>query len=172
MSLRSTLPIPTLNRLQALVWGGRVENFTFEAGKHIHHVRFMTADGCAKYFEDTENGINVPGEDTVVFVDRLPGSSSVNDLLHRIIDGGATRVIRVLDMGSEWTSEQLLSIARAKGRVVDKVVKGTAANNVGNGGLNTIQMLTRATASLCRVSVRQCLPCHQLQARPRRGRRV
>ncbi|OCK77175.1 hypothetical protein K432DRAFT_384903 [Lepidopterella palustris CBS 459.81] len=122
--IKGVSSISTINKLQSLVWGGRVEIFHLDPGKPTAFVRFMTAEGFEKYFEGTANGVQIPGEKCSIFVDRGPGPNSVNDLLQTLIEAGATRCIRCVDADEDWKESTLFRIARGKNREVDKIVKG------------------------------------------------
>jgi hypothetical protein len=98
-------------------------------------VKFMTPEGCQKYFDATENGIEVPGDKTktVVFVERQPGPNSVNDVLQNCIDGDATRCIRALDADTDWSEVALRKLARGTSKIprnIDIIKRGETATSV------------------------------------------
>ncbi|KAJ4355687.1 uncharacterized protein N0V89_003707 [Didymosphaeria variabile] len=123
----------SFNRLQALVWGGRIESLQLPksgSGKAI--VKFFTAEACQKYFDVTENGITIPGTKTVVFVEKAEGPNSVNDVLAACTEGDATRCVRAYDADEDWGDVMLMKLAtRAKGgqpkREVDTIKRGKTA---------------------------------------------
>ena len=136
MLLKNVGHIKTVNQLQSLVWGGRLESLSLtEAGKDYGLIKFLTAEGCDRYFSDTENGIIVPGDQTktVIFVERQPGPNSINDLLRNCIEGDATRCVRALDADSDWSDNVLLTFARGKNKLkreVDRIKRGKTARGV------------------------------------------
>ncbi|KAL1605087.1 hypothetical protein SLS60_004630 [Paraconiothyrium brasiliense] len=123
----------SINKLQALVWGGKLESLQLpksSSGKAI--VKFCTAEACQKYFDVTENGITIPGTKTVVFVEKAEGPNSVNDVLAACTEGDATRCVRAYDADEDWGDVLLMRLAtRAKGgqpkREVDIIKRGTTA---------------------------------------------
>jgi protein-S-isoprenylcysteine O-methyltransferase len=134
--LKNVGHIKTINQLQSLVWGGRLESVSLtEAGKDYGLVKFLTAEGCNRFFHDTENGIIVPGDQTktIIFVERQPGPNSINDLLRNCIEGDATRCVRALDADADWQDHVLLTFARGKNKLkreVDGIKRGKTARGV------------------------------------------
>lgn len=94
----------------------------------------MTPEACDTYFKVTENGIEVPGEKkTLVFVEKQPGPSSINDLMRNCIDSGASRCVRATDAEEDWSDVLLNKIARGNGlvkRELDYVKRGKTAQAV------------------------------------------
>ncbi|KAF2201144.1 hypothetical protein GQ43DRAFT_46914 [Delitschia confertaspora ATCC 74209] len=124
--LQNVSSILTLNELQSLVWGGPVETFRFQPGQSTAMVKFATPEGCDNYYKATENGIQIPGGTTFVFVKRQPSLNSVNDLLKVVISQKVTRCVRALDAEEGWNEDVLLKLARGPGekkRDVDKIVR-------------------------------------------------
>ncbi|KAF1847468.1 uncharacterized protein K460DRAFT_275532 [Cucurbitaria berberidis CBS 394.84] len=128
--LKGVSGITSINQLQALVWGGRLESISMpETGSNFALVKFLTPDACQKYFEATENGIEVAGDKkTVIFVERTAGPNSINDVIRNCIEGDASRCVRaVLGVGDEWSDTKLMEIACGKGqnkREVDRIKRG------------------------------------------------
>lgn len=127
----------TINQVQALVWGGRVESISApEPGKPYALVKFQTPEACQKYFDATENGIVFPGDKTktLIFVERQPGPNSVNDLLKNCIEGDITRCVRAVDADEDWSDAALKKLARgtskAKFRVTDQIKQGKTGKGV------------------------------------------
>lgn len=120
----------TINMIQSMVWGGKVEQIRYEPGKTTALIKFMSGDSCRKFLDATANGIKIPGLDRVIFVDRDPGPNSSNDLLRGLIDVGATRCIRAVNADEDWPENHLLAIARgqSKARAVDRIVQGKDRN--------------------------------------------
>lgn len=126
--------VKEFHQLQALVWGGRLESITLpEPGSNRANIRFLTPEGCEKYLQATENGIEVPGKkDTFVFVARLEAPNSINDVIRNCIDGDVSRVVRVFDADDDWTDVALSSFARNRNgkREIDCIRRGNLANGV------------------------------------------
>jgi hypothetical protein len=98
-------------------------------------IKFMTPEGCDKYFSATENGIEIPGDKTkkVYFVERQPGPNSVNDLLQNSADGDVTRCVRATDADKDWSDMLLLRIARGRDKVkrdIDRIIRKHNAQDV------------------------------------------
>ncbi|KAF2448141.1 hypothetical protein P171DRAFT_353738, partial [Karstenula rhodostoma CBS 690.94] len=123
----------SINKLQALVWGGRIESLQLpKSGSGKALVKFFQPEACEKYFAATENGITIPGSKTVVFVERTEGPNSVNDVLAACTEGDATRCVRAYDADEDWGDVLLMKLAsRAKGgqpkREVDTIKRGKTA---------------------------------------------
>jgi hypothetical protein len=117
------------------VWGGRLESIAMPPpGGGNALVKFLTAEGCAKFFTATENGIEVPGEKkTVVFVEKQPGPNSVNDVIRNCAEGDATRCVRAYDAEEDWGDMALLRLAKGPGkdkREVDCIKPGKNSRGV------------------------------------------
>jgi hypothetical protein len=97
-------------------------------------VRFLTPEACDKYFAATENGIEVQRDKkAVIFVEKQPGPSSINDVMQNCIDGDASRCVRALDAEEGWSDLQLMKLARGSGaskREVDRIKQGKTARGV------------------------------------------
>jgi hypothetical protein len=102
-----------------------------EAGSGFAVVRFLTPEACDKYFKATENGIEVHGEkNTIVFVEKQPGPTSINDVIRNCIERDASRCVRAVDAEEDWSEHMLLKLARGKGvpkREVDCIKTGKNA---------------------------------------------
>ncbi|KAF2864744.1 hypothetical protein BDV95DRAFT_632715 [Massariosphaeria phaeospora] len=132
--LKGVSGVTSLNLLQGLVWGGRMEALSLpEPGSDYALVKFLTAEGCQKYFDATENGIELApdkapgGKKTVVFVEQQPGPNSINDVLRNCIEGDATRCVRAYDADEDWSDMALLKLARGKSQIkreVDRIKRG------------------------------------------------
>jgi protein-S-isoprenylcysteine O-methyltransferase len=98
------------------------------SGSGNAQVKFLEAAACSKFFDATENGIEVPGDKkTVVFVEKQPGPNSVNDVIRNCAEGDASRCIRAYDADDDWEDMALLRIAKGKGkdkRDVDTIKRG------------------------------------------------
>jgi hypothetical protein len=133
--LKGVSGVKSINQLQALVWGGRLESIQLPSpGADFAVVRFLTPEACDKYFKATENGIEIRGDKkSVVFVEKQPGPTSINDVMRNCIDGDASRCVRALDADEEWSDMLLMRLARGKGNVkrdVDRIKRGKTARGV------------------------------------------
>ncbi|EMD63549.1 hypothetical protein COCSADRAFT_190788 [Bipolaris sorokiniana ND90Pr] len=122
--LKGVSAVTSINQLQALVWGGRLESISMpEPGSSNALVKFLTADGCKKYHADTVNGIEVVGDkkSAVVFVGLVEGPNSTNDVIQGCIDTGMTRCIRAIGK-VDCTDAQLMELAKGKSQVSKREV--------------------------------------------------
>jgi hypothetical protein len=103
-------------------------------GSDFAVVRFLTPDACDKYFKATKNGIEIPGDKkVVVFVEKQPGPTSVNDVMRNCTESDASRCVRALDAEEDWSDTLLMKLARGKGalkREVDRIKQGKTARGV------------------------------------------
>jgi hypothetical protein len=133
--LKGVSGFTSINQLQALVWGGRLESIsTSEPGSSYALVKFLEAAACSKYFAATENGIEVPGEKkTLVIVEKQPGPNSTNDVIRNCIVSDASRCVRAYDADEDWSDMMLLVLAKGKGqmkRELDRIKRGKNAAGV------------------------------------------
>ncbi|KAF2003116.1 hypothetical protein P154DRAFT_520460 [Amniculicola lignicola CBS 123094] len=126
--LRGIPPNSRIYDIQSLVWGGALENIMFDSNRNIAHARFFTAESCQKFFEDTANGIEVPGKNRlVIFVDQAPGPHSVNDVLQASIERHETRCVCALQASTHWKDEELRKLAEGKNKLkrqIDVIKRG------------------------------------------------
>lgn len=106
-------------------------------------VRFLTPEGCEKYFNATQNGIEmqVDTKKRIVFVEKQPGPTSINDNIQNCIDGGVTRCVRAMDAEEDWSDFVLMRLARGKGSVkreVDCIKCGKNARDVSTAMRDTL----------------------------------
>ncbi|KAF2714653.1 hypothetical protein K504DRAFT_420657 [Pleomassaria siparia CBS 279.74] len=131
--LKGVAGITSINQLQALVWGGRLESISLPPPGTSHAVvKFLTAEGCDKFFEATANGIKVNGDEKVVIqVDKTEGPNSSNDLIRNCSEGDASRCVRAFDADEDWARATLERLAVGKSkpnpRVVDIIKRGKTA---------------------------------------------
>ncbi|KAJ5020555.1 Isoprenylcysteine carboxyl methyltransferase family-domain-containing protein [Bipolaris maydis] len=117
--LKGVSAVTSINQLQALVWGGRLESISLpEPGSSNALVKFLTADGCKKYHADTVNGVEVGGDkkSAVVFVELADGPNSTNDVIQGCIDNGMTRCVRAIGK-VDCTNTQLMELAKGESQV-------------------------------------------------------
>ncbi|KAH9866655.1 hypothetical protein J1614_008348 [Plenodomus biglobosus] len=119
--LRGVSGMKTVNELQALVWGGKLECISMTEGANFGMVRFLTVDGCQKYYKATQNGIEIPGSDrdkkTIVLVERTEGPNSINDVMRACAEGDASRCIRAIGADDTWNDMLLMKLAHGNEKV-------------------------------------------------------
>ncbi|KAH7065949.1 hypothetical protein BKA63DRAFT_167973 [Paraphoma chrysanthemicola] len=130
--LKGLSGVKSINQLQALVWGGRLESISMPSpGSDFAVVRFLTPEACKKYFQATENGIEVQGDKkTIIFVEKQPTPTSINDVMRNCIEGDASRCVRALDADDDWSDMLLMKLAKGKStakREVDRIKRGKTA---------------------------------------------
>ncbi|KAH8724279.1 hypothetical protein GQ44DRAFT_618625 [Phaeosphaeriaceae sp. PMI808] len=130
--LKGVSGIKSINEIQALVWGGRIESIVLpNSGSDFAVVRFLTAEGCETYLKATANGIEVLGnKKMVVFVEKQPGPSSINDVIRHCIESDTSRCVRAIDAKEDWSDKELMTLARGKSatkREVDCIKHGKTA---------------------------------------------
>lgn len=132
--LKGVSPSSTIHDIQALVRGGRLESITRpDPEKSYALVKFLTPEGCQRYFDATGNGIEKPGPTKqIFFVERQPGPNSVNDVLQNCIDSGVTRCVRANYAETDWDMDALQRLARGNTkREIDIIKQGKNAKGVG-----------------------------------------
>jgi hypothetical protein len=132
-----------IHELQGCVWGGKLESIALpQSGSSFAMVKFLTAEGCQKFFDATANGIEVPGSKTLVTVEKHQGPNSVNDVLKNCSEGDASRCVRVVDADSDWGDTALRRIAIGTSKIkreIDIIKRGRTAQGVSDQhGLNCI----------------------------------
>lgn len=161
-----------MNHVQSLVWGGKLESIQVaKPRKDKAIVKFLTPEGCAKYFAMTANGITLPGLKTCAFVEQGPGPNSLNDVLRACIDGVGSRCIRAYDADDDWLDGQLHALAKGKSqplRVVDHIKRGVTAKGVSDYVSKLYDLANSFKAQVRRLPIRQHLRCLPIQACPRR----
>ncbi|CAG5178537.1 uncharacterized protein ALTATR162_LOCUS8750 [Alternaria atra] len=130
--LKGVAGTTSINQLQALVWGGKLESISVpESGSSNALVKFLTPEACEKYHKATANGIEVVGDikKTVVFVEKAEGPNSINDVIRNCIDGDASRCVRAIG-ADKYSDMALMKLARGKSvnkRDVDRIKSGKTA---------------------------------------------
>ncbi|CAN9255118.1 unnamed protein product [Alternaria sp. RS040] len=130
--LKGVAGITSINQLQALVWGGKLESISLpEPGSSNALVKFLTPEACEKYHKATTNGIEIVGDikKAVVFVEKAEGPNSINDVIRNCIDGDASRCVRAIG-ADEDSDAVLMKLARGRGvnkRDVDRIKSGKTA---------------------------------------------
>lgn len=130
--LKGVSGITTINQLQAYVWGGRLESISHPVpGSDFALVKFLTSEGCQKFFDETENGIELHGDKkTLITVEKMQGPNSVNDLLRNCTDGDGSRCVRAYDADKDWGDTVLKKLAVGQSttkREIDVIKRGQTA---------------------------------------------
>lgn len=118
--LKGISQVKTIHQLQALVWGGKLEAISLPEGSDFGTVRFLTAEGCQKYYEATQNGIEILGENDkkmVVIVERTEGPNSTNDVMRACAEGDATRCVRTVGADDGWNDALLMKLAHGQDKI-------------------------------------------------------
>ncbi|KAF2085236.1 hypothetical protein K490DRAFT_67885, partial [Saccharata proteae CBS 121410] len=126
----TNLPInSTCTDVCSIIWGGRLERIDYSPGNNFAWVTFMRGEDCAKYYMDTSNGIEYPGQpDRTVWVemgDPLP----VGEMIRGFYDSDFSRCVRAVGVDADWKESTLNYLAAGTNRKVEKVILG--ANPVG-----------------------------------------
>lgn len=134
-TLKGVSSITSINQLQSLVWGGRLESLSLpDRGADFALVKFLTPEACEKYFSATENGIELPGDKkTVIFVEKTAGPNSINDVIRNCIDGDASRCVRAVGADDALSDAALMKFARGADKVkreMDTIKRGKNARGV------------------------------------------
>ncbi|GME64236.1 hypothetical protein GTA08_BOTSDO00554 [Neofusicoccum parvum] len=121
----TNLPLTaTIDNVQSLVWGGRVEKLDYIPGTSFAWVLFMRGEDCEKYFSDTANGIDYPGDSNCIIWVEMGEPVSVNEMLRGLYDAGNTRCVRAVGADEDWGQTALIKLATAKGRKLERIVNG------------------------------------------------
>ena len=127
----------TATFVASIVYGGAVEEIQIRssAARNLTAVvRFMKAEDCSKFYEETSNGLvykkDAKGRELVVFVELAKDVDVVGGLLQGWIDTGITRCVRAVGVESKWDLDGLFKIAERKNRKVEKIVDGQNAGGV------------------------------------------
>lgn len=98
-------------------------------------VKFLTAEACQKYFEETEKGVVFgSGEKkTVVFVEKSVSPNSSNKFIDAAVRDGATRCVQAIGADESLSETFLMELARGKAqrkREMDRIRHGTTSSGV------------------------------------------
>lgn len=124
----------SIHNLQGCVWGGKLESIALpQPGSSFAMVKFLTVEGCQKFFDATANGIEIPDSKALVTVQKHQGPNSVNDVLKNCSEGDASRCVRVVDADSDWGDTALRRIAIGTSKIkreIDIIKRGKNAQGV------------------------------------------
>lgn len=90
----------------------------------------MRAADAAKYLDETSNGIEVPGDDRIVWVESSKDPDPAHDMLRGHYDAGVTRCVRAIGVDEEWGMGGLTKLAAGDGRKVERVINGQNPSGV------------------------------------------
>lgn len=116
-----------LNKVVALVWGGKVQKFLYVPGCSTAEILFLKHEDAMSYYKNTSNGIEYPGQSSLWILPTLYSDvDPVFEFVEGMIQRGDTRVLRVLNIEKEWTTAALGKVAQGMRRTlqVEKVSKG------------------------------------------------
>lgn len=118
----------TLEKLAAIIWGGKIQEFYYQIGSPSAQVLFLRPQDAMKYYNATANGIEYPEDSNRLIVPKLHDQvdPAFGGVVQQYINEGNTRVLRVYNVPKEWTTDGLKQVAvGAKGkRVCEKVRTG------------------------------------------------
>lgn len=127
----------TTSFVASLVYGGALEEIYIRssaAGNFSAVVRFLDAEDCKKFYEETANGLvykkDAKGRELVLFVELSKDVDVVGGLLQGWIASGVTRCVRAVGVEAKWDMKGLLMIAERKNRKVEKILDGQNAGGV------------------------------------------
>ena len=127
----------TASFVASLVYGGALEEIQIRssvAGYLSAVVRFLDAEDCKKFYENTANGLvykkDAKGRELVLFVELSKDVDVVGGLLQGWIASGVTRCVRAVGVEAKWDMNGLLMIAERKNRKVEKILDGQNAGGV------------------------------------------
>lgn len=104
-----------------------------QSGSSVATVKFLTVQGCQKFFDATANGIQAPGSRALITVEKHQGPNSVNDVMKNCSEGDASRCVRVVDADDDWgdTALRRIAIGTSKNkREIDIIKRGKTAQGV------------------------------------------
>ncbi|KAI9045073.1 uncharacterized protein KD926_010396 [Aspergillus affinis] len=148
--LPSTWATPT--KVLSLVHGGRIENVCVSP-RGIAHIRFCEADACLAFYEKYPNGIDLDKSRKVtVFVDMGKDVDVISSQLSFNLSVGATRVVRAVGVDLEVTMQQMIDLATAQNRKIEKIVDSWVPGEARSASFHfcTIEDAVRFRAAIIR----------------------
>lgn len=138
----------TASFVASLAYGGALEEIQIRSsvgGNLSALVRFLDAEDCKKFYEETANGLvykkDAKGRELVLFVELSKDVDVVGGLLQGWIASGVTRCVRAVGVEAKWDMNGLLMIAERRNRKVEKILDGQNA-----GGVSTYSSLLYVNA--------------------------
>ncbi|KAI9366975.1 hypothetical protein BJX61DRAFT_384203 [Aspergillus egyptiacus] len=112
----------TPDKVLSLVHGGVVESVTIGPSGNAH-VLFCDPAACKAYYDKYPNGIDLDKERKfTVLVDMGQDVDVISSQLEFNLSVGSTRVVRAVGVGMNTTMNELVKIATASGRKVEKII--------------------------------------------------
>ncbi len=112
----------------SIVYGGPLEDINIlcsPSGRFSARVRFIYADDCENYYDETSNGLvygkNKQNQDLVVFVQLGKDVDVVGGLLRSWIEQDITRCVRAVGIGKEWPIDSLKKDAETKNKKLEGI---------------------------------------------------
>jgi hypothetical protein len=140
-----------LTNVQAVVWGGNIQEFQYQLGAPIAIALFVKAADCAKFFAATANGIPYPANPTLTIMVEKLEAEPAHGIVKEYVEKDITRCVRVYDIDAEWGKLALQRLAQGpNNRVVERIVNGQ--NSKGVSTLYRIGARFCVFASICNTS--------------------
>lgn len=119
----TNLPVGfTVSKIASLVFGGPVEQISFNSGNSHATVTFVHASDCMSYFIKTGNGIQLSDQqDHVLWVELGIEVDPMSGLTKSHEEGSCTRCLRAIGIEEDWTIAGLTKLASGKGGNARKV---------------------------------------------------
>ncbi|KAL4927381.1 uncharacterized protein BDV17DRAFT_126881 [Aspergillus undulatus] len=112
----------TPDKVLSVVHGGVIESVSITPNGNAH-VLFCDPDACKAFYDKYPNGIDLDKERKLtVFVDLGEDVDVVSSQLSFNLSVGSTRVVRAVGVDMEATMTEIVSIATASNRKVEKIV--------------------------------------------------
>lgn len=126
--LPSTWATPA--KVLSLVHGGLIESVSVSP-MGTAHVRFCDADACKAFYDKYPNGIDLDKSRKVtVFVEMGKDVNVVSSQLSFNLSVGATRVVRAVGVDLDVTMTQMIRLATAQNRKIEKIVDSCVPGEV------------------------------------------
>lgn len=114
----------TPDKALSLVHGGMIESVSVTPTGNAH-VLFCDAAACKAFFEHYPNGIDLDKERKLtVFVDLGIDVDVVSSQLSQNLAVGASRVVRAIGVGMDVALTEIVELATASNRKVEKIIDG------------------------------------------------
>lgn len=112
----------TADKVLSLVHGGMVESVSITPAGNAH-VLFCDPVSCKMFYDKYPNGIDLDKERKfTVFVDRGEDVDVISSQLSFHLSVGSTRVVRAVGVDMGATMKEIVEIATANHRKVEKII--------------------------------------------------
>jgi hypothetical protein len=108
----------------AFVWGGRVECIVKTPESSIAQVKFLTAEACKRYFQDTKNGVKgvIRGKEVEIHVEGTRGPNSQNHTIEQWAkDPDTSRCIYANGVEVDLSEHTILKLAEGSNKNKRKI---------------------------------------------------